>query len=438
MDRRTEQYQDQLGRLFPEEAIKGDGEPGKMPHNVTFALTDACSLRCSYCYQGIKSNHVLSFETAKKFIDLILRDDSDYINTRINSGVIIEFIGGEPLLEIDLMDQITDYFIGEMIRLHHPWANRFRLSICSNGTEYFNPKWQKFLKKHKAHLSFSISIDGNKELHDACRKFPDGRGSYDIAIAGVKHFRDVYDGFMGSKMTLAPGNVMYTFDALTNLIALGYNEINLNCVYEKGWTVEHAKILYEQLKKCSDYLVENHLNDDLYISIFENRFFRPKKEGDLQNWCGGTGRMISVDYTGNIYPCIRYMPNSLGDDAPPLTIGHVDTGIMVTEKDRACVECMHKVDRRTQSTDECFYCPIAEGCSWCSAYNYQCFGTVDKRATYICIMHKARCLANAYYWNKYFRARGENKRFKLYIPEEWALEIISEDEWKMLKELEGA
>ena len=52
-------------------------------------------------------------------------------------------------------------------------------------------------------------------------------------------------------------------------------------------------------------------------------------------------------------------------------------------------------------------------------------------------MHKARALANAYYWNKKFRQAGENKRMKLWIPKEWALEIIDEDEWNNLKQMEG-
>ena len=130
------------------------------------------------------------------------------------------------------------------------------------------------------------------------------------------------------------------------------------------------------------------------------------------------------------------MPNSLGPDVKPLTIGHVDHGIEGTCEERDCVKCLKRIDRRTQSTDKCFSCQIAEGCSWCSAYNYRMFGTADKRATYICVMHKARALANAYYWNRFYRAQGLDKRFKIHIPEDWALEIISPKEWTMLKELE--
>jgi radical SAM peptide maturase (CXXX-repeat target family) len=258
-------------------------------------------------------------------------------------------------------------------------------------------------------------------------------------MKAVNHYRDTYGVVMGSKMTIAPGNVEYVADAVISLIEHGYVDINLNCVYEKGWTAEHAKILYQQLKRLGDYLLENGLDETVSVSMFDQSLFHPKREDDLQNWCGGTGLMLAVDWKGDLYPCIRYMESSLGDIAKPLIIGNVWDGILQSHEQKCICECLDCINRRTQSTDECFYCPVAEGCSWCSAYNYQEFGTADHRATYICIMHKARALANAYYWNKALRIRepGSGRRFKIWLPEEDALKIISEDEWKLLKFLES-
>jgi radical SAM protein with 4Fe4S-binding SPASM domain len=146
--------------------------------------------------------------------------------------------------------------------------------------------------------------------------------------------------------------------------------------------------------------------------------------------------MISCDWKGDIYPCIRYMESSLGGDQEPLCIGDVYNGLEATECQKNCVNCLQAITRRSQSTDECFNCPIAEGCAWCTAYNYQRFGTPDKRATFICQMHKARALANAYFWNTGYRIYGEPQRQKLWVPDEWALEIIDEDELERLKRLE--
>lgn len=434
---KSENYPDMIARLFPY-----NGEDGKKHQvvNVTLQVTDACNLRCTYCYQINKSTHRMRPETGKKFIDMVLGKTNGmeaYYEGEAVEGIVLEFIGGEPFLEIGLIDELTDYFISELIRLRHPLANRWRLSICSNGVLYFDPRVQAYIKKHMRHLSFSISIDGNRELHDACRVFPDGRGSYDIAMRGVRHFMDVLGGEMGSKMTLAPQNISHTFDAVKSLIESGYTEIHLNCVYEEGWTVEHAKILYDQLKQLADYMLERDLAEKIYVAMFEETFFRPKEPDDLQNWCGGNGAMIACDWKGDVYPCIRYMESSLGDDVPPLIVGNLETGILKTEAQKKCLACLKRVDRRTQSTDECFYCPIAEGCSWCTAYNYQVFGTPDKRATYICVMHKARALANAYFWNMKYRLKNEPKRMKLWIPREWAVPIIGEEEWEMLKILES-
>jgi radical SAM protein with 4Fe4S-binding SPASM domain len=113
--------------------------------------------------------------------------------------------------------------------------------------------------------------------------------------------------------------------------------------------------------------------------------------------------MIAVDYKGDIYPCVRYMESSLGPNIPPLIIGNIKDGIAPTDVCQTCITALKAVDRMSQSTDECINCRIAEGCAWCQAYNYQdSGGDFNKRATYICIMHQARALANSYYYNRIF------------------------------------
>lgn len=427
---KIESYTDRLGRLFPEER----NTTKVSARNVTFQVTDSCNLCCTYCYQTHKGNHTMPFEVASQFIDMLLSDENTYINTENSSGVIIEFIGGEPFLAIELIDQITDYFIAQMIEKEHPWATRYRISICSNGLLYFDPRVQAYMNKHRRNLSFSITIDGNKELHDSCRILPDGSGSYDIAMAGVKDWI-AKGGYMGSKITVAPGNVTHIFEAIKSIIENGYNDININCVFEEGWTVEHAKILYQQLKLVGDYLIDNNLVETHRVAMFDERMFRPKEEIDNRPWCGGLGSMIAVDYKGDIYPCLRYMESSLGNEQPPIIIGNIYEGIATTKCQQDCIACMKAVTRRSYNTDECFYCPIAAGCADCAAYNYQVYGTFNKRATFICIMHKARALANVYFWNKWYKANGENKVFENHCPDEWALDIIGQDELNFLKEL---
>ena len=639
--KKFEQYQDMIPRLFPELCVSTSDGSRILPRTVTFQVTDNCNLACKYCYQINKGKRKMSFETAKKYVDLLLSGEKgfhDYVNPTNSPAIILEFIGGEPFMEVELIDQICDYFFRETIRLEHPWAEKHMISICSNGVLYFDPRVQAFLNKHQRHISFSITIDGNKELHDSCRVFHDGSPSYDIAIAGVRDWVS-RGNYIGSKITIAPGNITYVYEAIEHFITeLGYDEINCNCVYEEGWTKEHATELYNQLKKVADFLLKNDYEKDIFISIFEENFFKPKSIHDNSNWCfrkgtivstpngmkdiselslndivttrygshvisdiktrqaedarwiksmsmiesyttddhpylakinnevsyvkacelneqymvalevpteglvpinfnrgnkhmeytregafkliqsilaagnypscklivdadgkivyeisfsnkeskdmyfettedgnkifwsrievseklnegyevynltvdtdhtfiadgtyvhncGGTGVMLSCDPDGYLYPCIRYMESSLGDQRDPFRIGDVDNGIGQCKLHCDRLDCLNCIDRRTQSTDECYYCPIAEGCSWCSGYNYQIFGTPDARATYICVMHKARALANAYLWAKTYEKEGYGQIYEMFIPEEWALEIISKEEWDMLLSL---
>lgn len=433
--KKFEQYQDMIARLYPEFSNKDEKT---LSRTITFQVCDECNLNCTYCYQINKGKRRMKFEHAKKLIDMLLSGDKKlggYVDVDTSPAIILEFIGGEPFLNIDLIEQICDYFVKKSIELCHPWATMYCISICSNGVLYFDPRVQRFLSKYRGRVSFSVTIDGNKELHDSCRVFPDGSGSYDVAVAAAKDWisRGYY---MGSKITIAPQNLDYLCDAVFHMVDLGYEEINANVVYEKGWTLDDAKKYYKQLKRLADFWIDNNLVETHYLALFVDTYFKPKEEDDLQNWCGGTGYMLSMDPDGYLYPCIRYMESSLGCDREPLRIGHVDEGIGQTECTHNCIECLNKIDRRTQSTDECFYCPIAEGCSWCSAYNYQENGTPDSRCTYICDMHKARALANVYFWNTWYKKNNERKVFKNHVPDEWALTIIDSDELKMLKELE--
>lgn len=437
-NKKWEQYQDYMARLLRTEK-NIDLNQRILIKTVTFQVTDACNLACSYCYQINKHTNRMSFETAKKFVDLLFseseREGSYLYGTE---GIVIEFIGGEPLLEIDLIEQICDYFMWKAITLKHKWATTSIFSMISNGVLYFEPKVQKFLQKCQGRISFGISLDGCKELHDSCRVFPDGKPTYDLAEAGCEHYKKNYDSKMLTKMTIAPANITYVFKAIKNLIEnpkLKYKVIHCNCVYEKGWEQHHSTELYKQLKMIADYLLDNNLEEDIYISIFE-KTFTPFNPIDDKNYCGSTGSMLACDPFGKIFPCIRFMDTSLGNSVEPWCLGDVDNGIGILPKHKDKINILDSITLTSQSTDECINCPIQGGCGWCTGYNYQETGTPNKRLTYTCEMHKARFLANVYYWQKAHKKHGEECDLKVdRIPKEWALNIIDQDEYNMLLEL---
>ena len=134
--------------------------------SITFCVTEECNLRCSYCYMtGKNSFHRMSLDVAKQAVDYFLGQEPE------EEAVIWEFIGGEPLLEIDLIDQISDYIKQQMYLRNHPWFKNYIFSIGSNGVLYNDSRVQAYLKKNAAHVSVAITIDGTREKHDMNRVF---------------------------------------------------------------------------------------------------------------------------------------------------------------------------------------------------------------------------------------------------------------------------
>lgn len=414
-----------------------------MAKNITFQVTDDCCLRCTYCYQHNKGHHKMTFDIAKQAIDQILEADEkvkDYIDSYHTEGVVLDFIGGECLMEIDLMDKIVDYFVSRMIELNHPWLYRFRIHVGSNGQLYFEPKVQEFFRKYLPMVSYSVTIDGNKELHDKCRLTPEGNGSYDKAVAAAQHYHDVYGGYVGSKITISPYNLDYVSEAIIGFIENGNRAIYANCVFEEGWEIQHAQQYYWELKKIADYILDHKLYYDLFFSRFDPSLLDRKSDEEYAaqpNVCGGTGNMLAIDYAGNYYPCIRYMPDALRPDRPSFAIGNIYEGIGQTDCTKCKLEELDGITVASQSEEKCLKCKYHEGCVWCSGYNYDYWGTPNKRTIFICDVHKTEVLVRHYFFNKLNELEGDPERFPILVEKEECLKIIPEEEYNMLLELSG-
>ena len=202
---------------------------------VTFQVTDDCCMCCSYCYEVNKGHRVMSKEVARKGIDLLFdmyeKNDNPFIN-RKTKAIILDFIGGEPLMAIDVIDYICTYFVQRCLELDHPWLYTWRAGMTSNGALYFEPAVQNFLKKFRGNISFSITLDGPKEIHDACRVYHDGRGNFDDAYAAMNHFNTHYHEELGTKVTIAPENLCNLNRIIDFFVAEGMKIIHANCVFE--------------------------------------------------------------------------------------------------------------------------------------------------------------------------------------------------------------
>lgn len=362
------------------------------PKAITFVVTKDCQLACKYCYLvGKNQNGRMSLDTAKKAVDYIL-DNPEFFN---EDSVYFDFIGGEPFLEIDMIDSLCDYIKIQMYKKHHPWFNHYAFSFSTNGLNYSSPKIQDFIKKNRRHLSIGITIDGTKNKHDINRIYKNtGKGSYDDVVKSIPLWLEQFPN-ESTKVTLSSEDLPYVCESIVHLFKLGIHRIFMNCVFEDVWKEGDDVIFEEQLVKLADAMIDEELYVENSCSIFDDRIGKPNK--DNQNWCG-SGKMLAIDCDGNFYPCNRFVDFSLREKKPRI-IGNIHEGI-----DPNKVRPFILLDRQTQSPEKCLKCEVAKGCSWCQGENYDSADTdtIYQRATAVCLMHKARVRANNYYWNKLF------------------------------------
>lgn len=381
--------------------------------NITFIVTKDCQLACKYCYLvGKNTKERMSWEVAKQAIDYILIHEEDFKE----ESVVFDFIGGEPFLEIDLIEKICDYIKAELFRLNHHWFNSYRFSFSTNGINYHSEKVQNFIKKNIHHLSIGITIDGTQQKHDLNRiyKFKDEsdteeRGSYNDVVRNIPLWLKQFpEG--GTKVTISSDDIPYIKESVLHLYELGIHEVNINCVFENIWKENDDLLFEEQLMSLADSIIDNSLYKNYVCSFFSEHIGKPMDcKHQNQNWCGA-GRMLAVDSVGNFYPCTRFAQYSLREKKAWI-IGNVHNGI-----DKNKIRSFLTLDRCTQSTQECINCEVADGCAWCQGENYDAADTPTayQRATAICKMHKARVRANNYYWNKLYRKlelEGEREEF---------------------------
>ena len=374
---------------------------------ITFIVTKDCQLACKYCYLvGKNTQERMGWEVAKQAVDYILSHETDFPE----EAVEWDFIGGEPFLEIDLIDRICDYIKTELFRREHHWFNHYHFGFTTNGLNYNCDKIQKFIQKNKSHLHIAITIDGTEQKHDMNRIYKNsGRGSYQDVVKNIALWIEQFP-HVGTKVTISSEDIPYIKESVLHLYSIGIHIVHINCVFENVWKEGDDNRFEEQLLELADEIIDKRYYRDYTCSFFDERIGKPMPKTNNNNWCGA-GKMLSVDSEGRFYPCTRFARYSLRSKEA-LIIGNVQDGI-----NKNLLRPFLTLNRLTQSLSECIDCEVASGCAWCQGENYDAADTptIYQRSTAICKMHKARVRANNYYWNKLYRTlelEGERDEFE--------------------------
>lgn len=168
---------------------------------VTFTLNliAGCNLHCRYCWNDggkyvRKSEGKMSKETAIKAIDFLVQHSTE------NDEITVDFYGGEPFLNFEVIKSTIDY----CNQIKDRGIRKFDYKLTTNGT-VMNDEIIEFLRSRR--LSIGVSLDGPKENHNFNRPYQDGRGSWNTVISNVLRVMDTNEVGVSIKATLAPPNL---------------------------------------------------------------------------------------------------------------------------------------------------------------------------------------------------------------------------------------
>ena len=323
----------------------------------TLCLTHNCNLSCAYCYQKHSIGQRMPLDIAKNAINWIFENVPNYVDE-----VVIDFIGGEPLLEFNLIKDIVLYV--KKKRPNIPYI----FYVNTNGTVLTSEMKQWFLK-YKNIVQLGLSLDGRKDTHDYNRS-----NSFDSI--DIDFFIQNYPE-QGIKMTLSEYSLHHLANDIIYFHSLGINEIggvNLaESTFKNSFDWNNDKyitLLIKQFKTLVDFYVEN---DKLKLCALFNKKLEICESTNKERikWCGVGVDMPFFDVDGKIYPCSYITPmtfeqNELNDI---LQTNFYDDELFIDD------ECFNN----------CYIYPI---CSTCAGVNYMTNKLFKKRNKNKCRIQK--------------------------------------------------
>ena len=240
---------------------------------IIFQVTYNCNLRCSYCYQPKTEHKVLTFNDARVFIDELFK----FIKTKkskifepwvtdyskwVSDDFTLEFIGGEPFLYPELVNNIVGYFYQSCINnLTLDIWERTTISIDSNGTLYQIPAVKEFIDRYSDKLSLGTSFEGVEECHNLERKTAGGIGSFNLVAKNVDTIREKYPNIqLPNKPTFVSETISLLPSVMKGLYKHGYKKIYFNTDIDNQLNKEDSEQYYSALCKAIDWIVDNNID----------------------------------------------------------------------------------------------------------------------------------------------------------------------------------
>lgn len=368
------------GKLYSEDKYEGLAQSYKNNSRVVKALclhvAHTCNLNCSYCFASQGKYHgdraLMSFEVGKRAFDFLIE------NSGTRRNLEVDFFGGEPSLNFDVVKQLVAYARS----IEKQYNKNFRFTYTTNGMvltdemiEYLNAEMSNVV----------LSLDGRREVNDRFRRDYAGRGSYDTI---VPNFQRLVKSRGGKNYyvrgTFTHHNTDFTND-LFHMADLGFTELSMEPVVSSpsdpcALTEEDMPKIFEQYEILAKEMIKRRREGRPFTFY---HYMLDLKNGPCIykriSGCGSGTEYMAVTPWGDLYPCHQFV----GDQK--YLLGNIWDGVTNTEIQDKFRHC------NAYSRPECRDCWARLYCSGgCAANSYHATGDVNGVYKYGCELFKKR------------------------------------------------
>ncbi|MBO5575122.1 MAG: thioether cross-link-forming SCIFF peptide maturase [Ruminococcus sp.] len=336
-----------------------------------------CNLRCKYCFASTgdykEGRMLMSLETGKKAIDFLIEKSGD------RKFLEVDFFGGEPTLNFDVVKQIVEYARSR----EEAAKKKFRFTITTNGI-LLNDDMIEFINKEMNNVV--LSIDGRKEVNDRVRVRVDGSGSYDRIIPNFKKLVDARgnDKDWYVRGTYTKYNLDFSNDVM-HLYEQGFDQISVEPVMAESsmpYAITQSDLprIFEEYEELMQKVTKVRESGG-FINFFH--FMLDLDQGPCAikrlRGCGCGNEYVAISPSGEIFPCHQfvgiddYKMGSLNDGSFNDEMKNTFAAAHVYSKPE-CKKCWAK-----------FYCS-----GGCNANNYIYAGDIHNAYKLSCEIQKKR------------------------------------------------
>ena len=369
------------GKLFAPDTFEGmAGALKEKTAGVVKALclhiAHTCNLNCAYCFasQGKYSGEraVMSFEVGKQALDFLIANSGDRHNLEV------DFFGGEPLMNFDVVKQLVAYARS----IEKEKGKNFRFTLTTNGL-LIDDDVIDFANRECANVV--LSLDGRKEIHDRYRVDYAGNGSWERIVPKFQKLVEARGGknyYMRGTFTHA--NPDFLKD-IQQMLDLGFTELSMEPVVcapgdPSELTAEDLPIVMEQYEKLAELMLEREREGKPFtfyhymIDLTGGPCIYKRISG-----CGSGTEYMAVTPWGDLYPCHQFV----GEEK--FKLGDVFRGVDNTAIQDEFMAC------NVYARPECRDCWARLYCSGgCAANAYHSTGSVRGVYEYGCELFRKR------------------------------------------------